>query len=304
MKTILAHLMAVLMFSAITTNFCFSQSISDESTSCVVSSVSGKVTYTERGSSTAKPVMAGTVLPEDATINVAKKASFTLACDDRSMQVNQKGTHQMSSLSADVQSKGEVSRFAKMAFMAKGYGSSDTTASTKNPGKGWGGEDSILFKGPFGGKIPLKTLKIDWTPLKEGSVYKLVIYEKSKEMPVFHALTTTSSFTIEPTQLAVKTGVEYHAQVSLANEGKTDSKTLSFTFTPANEVDAVLKGLKSSNEYTKGSNLQKTLLEAMELESKQFLTDANERYIRALRADSKNEMTAKLYAAFLDKAVK
>ena len=119
MKTFLARLMAVLMLIAISTNISFSQSIDlDESTSCVVSDVQGKVTYKEKGSSTVKPVTAGTVLPADASVNVPKKASFSLICDDRSLPVSKKGTYQMAALSNDVQSKGEVSRFAKMAFAA------------------------------------------------------------------------------------------------------------------------------------------------------------------------------------------
>lgn len=301
MKVILAQLMVVLLLITITTNNSFSQSINlDESTGCVVSDVRGKVTYTEKGSKTAKTVTAGTVLPEDATVTVANKASFSLACDDRSLPVNKKGTYQMAALAKDVQAKGEQSRFAKMAFAAKGYGTTDTIPVKK----GWGDKDSLLFTIPTGGKVPLQPTKFSWTPLKAGSIYKLIVYENAKDAPVLSATTSGASLNFDPAQLAVKTGKLYHVQVMLANDNKTASKVVNISFVSPNEGETALEPLMKDKEYLKSDAVKKSLMEAMELESRQLNSLASERYQKAITMDAKNTLAKQMYAAFLDRVSK
>ncbi len=299
MKVILAQLMVVFLLITITTNNSFSQSINlDESTGCVVSEVRGKVTYTEKGSKTAKTVTAGIVLPEDATVVVTNKASFSLACDDRSLPVNKKGTYQMAALAKDVQAKGEQSRFAKMAFAAKGY----ATDTTKR--KGWGDRDSLLFTIPTGGKVPLQPTKFSWTPLKAGSIYKLIVYENAKDAPVLSATTSGASFNFDPAQLAVKTGKLYHVQVMLANDSKTASKVVNISFVSPNEGETALEPLMKDKEYLSSNAVKKSLMEAMELESRQLNSLASERYQKAISMDAKNTLAKQMYAAFLDRVSK
>ena len=303
MKVILAQLMVVFLLITITTNKSFSQSINlDESTGCMVSEVRGKVTYTEKGSKTAKTVSAGTVLPEDATVTVANKASFSLACDDRSLPFRTKGTYQMAALAKDVQAKGEQSRFAKMAFAAKGYGT--TPPDTTKVRKGWGDKDSLLFIIPIGGKVPLQPTKFSWTPLKAGSIYKLIVYENAKDAPVLSATTSGASFNFDPAQLAVKTGKLYHVQVMLANDGKTASKVVNISFVSPNEGVTALEPLMKDKEYIGSNAVKKSLMEAMELESRQLNSLASERYQKAISLDAKNTLAKQMYVAFLDRVSK
>ncbi len=293
-------MVAIILIVAISTNHSFSQSIDlDESSSCVVSEVNGKVTYLEKGSTTAKPVTAGTVLPEDATVVVANKASFSLACGDRSLPIAKKGTYQMAALAKEVASRGEVSRFAKMAFSAKGY-----ATDTSKIRKGWGDRDSLLFTIPTGGKVSLQPTMFSWTPLKAGSIYKLIVYENAKDAPVLSATTSGASFNFDPTQLAVKTGQLYYVQVALANDNKTASKVVNISFVSQNEAEKALEPLMKDKEYMSSSAVKKLLMEAMELESMQFNSLAGERYQKAISMDTNNALPKQLYAAFLDRVGK
>jgi hypothetical protein len=301
MKTKPALLMAVLLITAFSTTTSFAQSLDlDEASGCLVTNVTGKVTYHEKGAPAPRTVTAGSVIPDDATVVFGKKANMTLACDDRSLVVTKKGTHQMETLSREVQAKGEVSKFAAMAFKAKGYVRDDTTKIKK----GWGGKDSILFKIPAVGKIPLQPITFAWTSLKIGSNYKLIVYQNSKDAPILTAITTLASFSFDPSQLAVNIGKPCFAQVILANDDKTVSKVVSFTFESLTEANNALAKLSLGQDYIKGSNLQKTLMEAVELESKAFNTMASERYMKALQMDAKNPLTGQMYAAFLERANK
>ncbi len=300
MKTMFAQLIAVLFLTAVVKNTCYSQIIDlDESTACVVSDVSGKVTYKEKGNDTVKPVTTGTVLPDDATVMVNKKSSITLANKDRSLFVDKKGTYQMTALTQEVQEKGEVSRFAAMAFAAKGYAT--TPPDTTKKAKGWGDKDSIIFYMPIGGKIPLQTTTFRWTPLKDKSVYKLVIYQTSKDAPILSTSTSVASFTFDPTQLSLKVGQTCHAQVLLENDNKIASAVINFTFVTADQVEAVLSTLKNDKEYMKGSAMVKSLMEAAVYESQQLISLASERYQKAIKMDANNSMPKQMYVAFLSR---
>ena len=109
MKTTIAKLVAILLLFAITANQSYSQSINlDEVSGCLVSDLSGKVTYTEPGNPTPKPVTAGMGLADDATLSIEKKSSLTLGNEDHSLVLNKKSSHQMSGLTAEVKAKGAV----------------------------------------------------------------------------------------------------------------------------------------------------------------------------------------------------
>ncbi|MBK8564967.1 MAG: hypothetical protein IPN76_16930 [Saprospiraceae bacterium] len=258
--------------------------------------MSGKVTFTEPGNPTPKSVTAGMVLSDDATVVVGKKANFTLVCDDRSLAVNKKGTHQMAMLSKDVQANGVTSRFAKMAFAAKGFVRTDSTKK-----KAWGDKDSILINFPLKGKILLNHVTFNWTALKAGSTYKLIVYQNSKEAPIISATTSVASFSFDPTQLAIKAGQVCHAQVMLDKDSKTTSKVVSFTFVTSNEPESILATLNKDNEYAKASPTQKLLMEAIEFESKELNATATERYQKAMKLGGNNELTNQMYAAFLER---
>ncbi len=298
MKTMFAQLIAVLFFTAVVKNTCYSQIIDlDESTACVVSDVSGKVTYKEKGNDTAKPVSAGTVIPDDATVMVPDNASFTLANANRTLSVSKKGTYKMSVLAADVQVKGTESRFAKMAFAAKGY-----ARDTSKNKKGWGDKDSLLFEMPLKGKLPLQTVTFRWTALNDNPSFKLVIFQKSLETPVLSVYTASNTFSFDPVQLAIKPGQACFAQVFLANDSKTASKVLSITFVPQKEVEMVIASLMNEQEYMKSDASKKLLLEAVELDAQDFKSSAALRYKRALKMDSGNVLASQMYAAFLNGA--
>lgn len=298
MKTMFAQMMAILLFTAIAKNTCYSQSIDlEESIACVVSDVSGKVTYKEKGSDTVKPVTAGAVIPENATVTVPDNASFTLANANRSLTITKKGTYQMTALTKDVQEKGTESMFAKMAFAAKGF-AKDTTRSSK----GWGDKDSIIFLMPLKGKIPLQPLTFKWTALQNNPTYKLVIVQKSLDMPVLSVYVSTSMFSVDPAQLAIQPGQACFAQVSLANDPTTASKIISITFVPPSEEEMALSSLMTQQEYAKSDATRKLLLEAVELDAKGFKSSAALRYQRALNMDGNNVLASQMYAAFLDSA--
>ncbi len=302
MKTTISKLVAILLVFAITTIHSFSQSLSlDEVSGCLVSDVSGKVTFTEPGNPTPKSVTAGMVLSDDATVVVGKKANFTLVCDDRSLAVNKKGTHQMAGLSKEVQANGEVSRFAKMAFAAKGYGEVPPDTSKRNEIRGWGGKDSIFFKLPIGGKIPLQLTTFRWVPLKDGSIYKLTIYQNSKEAPVLSAQTSTASFSFDPSQLAINMGQTYYAQVILASDGAVSSKVVHFSFVPLSMVESAMASLAKDKDFKSGNAAQQALMQAAELENLELFSLANEKYLLALKLDGNNSMAKRMYVAFLNK---
>ncbi len=303
MKTILAHLLVIFLITTITPTTIFAQDINlDESSGCVVSDVKGKVTYTEKGSTKAKTVKSGTILPEDATVVVANKASFSLACEDRSLSVSKKGSYQMTALTKEVQAKGAQSRFAKMAFAAKGYG--EIPPDTTRKVKGWGDKDSIMFKQPIGGKLPLQTSTFTWTPLKAGSVYKLVIYQNSKDAPVLSVITSVASFTFDPSQLAINMGQTCHAQVMLANDSKVTSKVVHFSFVSPKDAESVITSLMKDKEFSSGNAVQKSLMQAVELENQELFSMANEKYLMALKMDANNSMAKRMYVAFLDRVNK
>lgn len=295
MKTILAQMMAVLFLVAIVKNTSFSQGIIDEDTRCIVSDVSGKVTYKDNGSSTDKPVEPGTLLSEDATVIVNKKASFTLVKDDRSMTISKKGNYQVAALAKEVEEKGETSKFAAMAFAAKGYGTTDTIKKAK----GWGDKDSLLFKNPFEGKILLQPITFRWTSIPGNTSYHLIVYQSSQESPILSAIVANSSFSIDPSQLDIKTGETCYAQVMLANDNKTASKVISFTFVSAKEEEMALATLIKDKEYNNCNAIQKILLEAFELDSQNFKSSAAMRYQKAMKMDSKNVIASQIYVAFL-----
>ncbi len=298
MKTMFAQMMAILLLTAIAKNTCYSQIIDlEESVACVVSDVSGKVTYKEKGSDTVKPVTAGVVIPENAFVTVPDNASFTLANANRSLTITKKGTYQMTALTKDVQEKGTESMFAKMAFAAKGY-ARDTTSVKK----GWGDKDSLLFEMPLKGKLPLQSVTFRWTALKDNPSFKLVIFQNSLETPVLSVYTSANSFSFDPAQLAIKTGQTCFAQVFLANDSKTASKVLSITFVPQKEVEMVIASLMNEQEYIKSDAAKKLLLEAVELDSKNYKSSAALRYQRAMKLDTNNVLAAQMYAAFLDSA--
>ncbi len=298
MKINLSNWLAAVLLAATTSTF--AQSLDLEAvTGCLVSDATGKVTYTEKGSTMAKPVTAGTVIPDDATVTVGKKSSLTLVSGDRSLAFAQKGAHSMAVLAKEVAAKGERSRFAQMAFVAKGYGELPKDSSTRR--KGWGGKDSIVFQPPIGGKLALQTATIRWYALKGGSVYKLTVYQTAKEMPVLEALTSAAEFTFDPAQLAVKTGQPCFVQVALASDGKVKSKQAKLIFAPLEQVENALAGLKKDKEYLKGSAQQKSLMEAAELENLEFWASANERYQAAIRLNGSNSLAKRMYTAFLDK---
>lgn len=301
MKTKPALLMAVLFITAFSTTTSFAQSLNlDESSGCLVTNVTGKVTYQEKGSPAPKTVTSGSVIPDDATVVFGKKANMTLACDDRSLVVTKKGTHQMETLSKEVQSKGEVSRFAAMAFKAKGY----VTPPDTTKKKGWGDKDSLIFHFPFSGKIALQPTKFSWTSLKAGTTYKLIIYENSKDAPLLSVTTSGAAFNFDPGQLAVKTGKVYHVQVMLANDSKTASKVVNITFSSSSDVDTVLSSLMKDKEYLKSNPAQKSIMEASELESKEFYSLASERYQKAIKTDANNALARQMYSAFMDRMSK
>ena len=298
MKTMFAQIMAILFLTAIAKNTCYSQVIDlDESTACVVSDVSGKVTYKEKGNDTAKSVTAGLVIPDNATVTVPDNASFTLANANRSLSISKKGAYQMTALTKDVQEKGKESMFAKMAFAAKGF-ARDTVKSSK----GWGDKDSILFEMPLQGKLPLQSVIFRWTALKDKPTYKLVIFQKSLETPFLSVYVSSNIFSFDPAQLAIKPGQACFAQVMLANDNTTASKVMSFTFVPQKEEEMVLASLMNEQEYVKSDATKKLLLEAVELDAKDFKSSAALRYQRALKTDGNNVLAAQMYAAFLDSA--
>jgi hypothetical protein len=298
MKTAISKLVAFVLLFAITNIHSFSQSINlDEVSGCLVSDVSGKVTFTEPGNPTPKSVTAGMVLSDDATVVVGKKANFTLVCDDRSLAVNKKGTHKMAMLSKDVQANGVTSRFAKMAFAAKGIATPDTTKVRK----GWGGKDSILISQPVIGKIPLQPIKFSWTALKNGTEYRLIMYENNKDLPILSATTSGAHFNFDPANLAVKPGKNYRVQVMLANDNKTASKVVNITFVSPNESETALASLMKDKAYLNSNAVQKSLMEATELESNELNSLASERYQKAIKMDSNNTLAKQMYAGFLER---
>ena len=305
MKAMFAQLMAVLFLVAVSQNTSFAQDIPDielggTTSSCVASDVSGKVTFKEAGSTTAMPVTAGTVLREDATVMVSDGGSITLAKDQRSLTVNKKGTYKMSDLTKDVQEKGEVSRFAMMAFAAKGYGSKDTIPIRK----GWGGKDSLLFSNPTKGMVPIQPITFKWTAMEAGSNYKLIIYQNLNESPILSVNTSAASFSLDPSQLSFVSGRPCYAQVLLANDNKTFSEVVRFTFVPAAKAETVLTSLKNEKEYMKGSSLQKMLMEAYELENNDYNTLAYRKYQEAMKMSENSQLAAQMYAAFVDRMSK
>ncbi|MCF8243508.1 MAG: hypothetical protein K9J37_16720 [Saprospiraceae bacterium] len=304
MKAMFAQLMAVLFLVAVSQNTSFSQDIPDivlggTTSSCAVSDVSGKVTYKAAGSTTAMPVTAGTVLREDATVIVSDGGSITLAKDERSLTVNKKGIYKMTDLTKNVQEKGEVSRFARMAFAAKGY-SPDTTKNKK----GWGDKDSLLISNPAKGKVPIKPITFTWTSMKAGSTYNLIIYQNANGSPILSVKTSIASFSLDPSQLSYETGRPCYAQVTLENDNHTFSEPIKFTFVPVDNAETVLTSLKNDNEYMKGSSLQKTLMEAYEFENNDYNTLAYSKYQEAMKMGENNQLTAQMYAAFLDRMSK
>lgn len=300
MKTTIAKLVAIVLCFTANAFQAFSQTFNlDEVSGCLVTDVSGKVTFTEPGNPNPKSVTAGMVLSDDATVVVGKKANFTLVCDDRSLAFNKKGTHQMAMLSKDVQANGAASRFAKMAFAAKGYGTDTIQPRKKDPPKGWGGEDSILFTNPIGKKLIMQLTTFKWTNIKNGALYKFVVFEKTKDMPLLVATTSTAAFTVDPSQLAVKTGTVYHVHVSFANDPELDSEVLELIFVPKEVVESSLSNLMSDMEYKKSTPVQKALMEAAELEANGFHDLASERYQKAIRMDARNSLATQLYTAFL-----
>ena len=282
MKAIFHPLTVLVFLTLFTPLTIFSQNINlDDMPGCLVSDVSGKVSYLERGSTTAKAVKVGTVLPEDATVTVGKKSSLTLTCDDRQMTVSQKGTYQMAGLAKDVASKGTASKFAQMVFSANGYAIGDTTKK-----KGWGSKDSIFFLLPTNGKVPLQPTTFSWTPLNTGATYKLIVYQNEKDKPLLSVMTHKASFSFDPEQLALQAGQTCHAQVMLAGDGKTiASEVVDFSFAPFDAAESALTLLKTKNEYLKSSPAQKLLMEAIELESREFNSLATGRYQQAMKKD-------------------
>ncbi len=293
MNTTISKLVAILLLFAIATVHTFSQTINlDEVSGCLVSDVSGKVTYTEPGNPMPKPVTAGMVLADDATLYIGKKSSLTLVNDDHSLVVNKKGSHQMVNLAAEVKAKGEVSRFAKMAFAAKGY------VDTTRVKKGWGEKDSLIFKFPVNGKIPIQPTKFSWNSLISGSTYKLIIYEKSSDSPLLSVITSDAAFTFDPTQLAIQTGKVYHVQVMLASDMKTTSKVVNITFVSKSELESVLTSILKYQEYRKSNAFNKSLMEASELEFHGLNSSASERYDNAIQLDRNSTLAKQMYAAF------
>ncbi len=293
----LKFLLPVILITIATLSFAQNIDLDESPAGCVVWEVKGKVTYLEKGNVQAKPVVPGTAFPEDATVVVGKKSSLTIACDDRLLPVGTKGTYLMAALMKEVQTKGEPSRFAKMASVAKGYVGTDTTKVKK----GWGAEDSILFNIPTRGKIPLQPVIFKWTSLKEGSTYQLIIFQNAKDSPILSATTSVASFSFDPAQLAVKTGQPCYAQVMLANDNSTTSIVVSFTFIALHESEAALAELMKDKKYLKAGILQKTLMEAVELEAKELNSLAIERYRKAIKLNAKSTLASQMYAAFLDR---
>ncbi len=77
----------MLLFTIAVSNS-FAQTINlDEVPGCLVTDVTRKVTYTEPGNPTPKPVTAGMVLADDAVVSIGKKSSITLVKDDQSLVV-------------------------------------------------------------------------------------------------------------------------------------------------------------------------------------------------------------------------
>jgi hypothetical protein len=302
MKTKISKLVAIVLLFAITNIQSFSQSINlDEMSGCLVSDVSGKVTYTEPGNPTPKPVTVGMVLSDDANLSIRKKSSITLVNEDHSLMVNKKGNHQMANLAVEVKEKGEVSRFAKMAFAAKGYGTDTSKQRTIDPPKGWGGEDSILFENPIGKKIIKKPTTFKWTVLKEGSKYKFIIFEKSKDLPLMVVNTSNNFLEVDIPQLEIKTGTTYYAQVMLESDIKVNSELLSLTFVEQKDVASSLAVLQNENEYKMGTQVKKLLMEASELESHGFYDLAGEWYQKAIKLNKKDTLAMQLYSAFLSR---
>lgn len=300
MKTMFAKMLAILCLIVITKTTCISQIIPDIDdsvvNSCVVSDVSGKVTYKENG--TEMPVKAGTVLKEGATVTIPDGGSVTLAKDEMSLVVNKKGNYQVASMIKNVKEKGKVSRFARMAYAAKGYG--DTTASKKPPtGKNWGGKDSLIIFPPINGKIPLKPIKISWTSSTSKSLYKLSIFQKSLESPVFSATLSNTFFIFDPNQFAITPNNPCFVQVWLINDVESASKVTSFTFVPNEYEESVLQLLKNDSEYNESNAINKLLIEANQLDENGFKLSAAERYKMALAMDNTNILATKMYSSFL-----
>jgi hypothetical protein len=137
--------------------------------------------------------------------------------------------------------------------------------------------------------------------LKEGSTYKLIVYQNAKDSPILSATTSVASFTFDPNQLAIKTGQTCFAQVMLANDKTSASKVVSFTFVSAKEAETVFDVLSKDKEYIKGNAIQKALMEAVELESKDFNALASEHYLKALKIDGNNPLAGQMYVAFLER---
>ncbi len=292
----LATLLLLIAYSAMPT--IAQTGLLDETPGCLVSDVTGKVTYTEKGNSTPKPVTAGTVLPEDATVSVGKKSNFTLICDDRSLMVDKKGVHQAAVLSKEVQAKGEVSRFAKMAFAAKGY--VQDTAKLKKP---FGDKDTILFKLPKKDKLPIGNVKIAWFPIKSKNTFKLFFFQQSVSEPIMAVQLSGDSFSFDATNLDLGSNKTCNIQV-FTNDMKHSSKILEISFVQVKDFEAVQANLQKSKEYKLSNHVNQKLMEAIEYESNGFNSAAMETYLTVLSETPRNVVANQMYAAFMERMSK
>lgn len=287
----------------------------------VAYSVDGRVKYSpaSKGWFNYAPLKTGMQLSETGRLKLKPGASVSLLYDEQYATITEKGKHAVSSILEDYERfqenpytdmlKARVEEADDPFFFylddEPGLAANDKPAKPvyeSREGDGHGDADAALL--PIttnGGKVAGEGFFVSWAPKNAADTPDRYLFKLTDDQGklLLEQSTSEGNLTVSAAEAQLKAGRFYRWQASAAENPSVHTPSITFEYTAADAIQAVLNPLRSDPIYQDAEPAAQLLLEAVTLEQNDFQERAGLRYREAMEKDPDHDLARALYKAFL-----